>query len=302
MKRGLACLLAWLLCAACPSAAAQSPEAPAPAPPRARVEALAHFGVATAPFDVPALRHAKGQAFVLLGTARCPLSPLWGLELRVPLLLGSVAQPAGAYVDAAALGNLQLGVRRLLTQRSFGTSSLTLAALFEIGAPLASSDHDLLQNRLLAVGDGIEGHGYPELFTPGTLPLTPSASLLYTVERWTLAAELRVPVFVRLSDADLPSSLSSRTKTLGITSVARVEARYRLSSRFSAAASTHLAVDLAPVAERLPGVSRVQDFERLSLLIHLGQRAALAVDLQTAIFGELGGNTFGGGLRLGVDF
>jgi hypothetical protein len=41
----------------------------------------------------------------------------------------------------------------------------------------------------------------------------------------------------------------------------------------------------------------LQDFERLSLHVHFGSSAALAVDLQTAIGGELGGSTVGGGLR-----
>jgi len=48
-------------------------------------------------------------------------------------------------------------------------------------------------------------------------------------------------------------------------------------------------------------VSRVQDFERLSLHIHFGSLVALAVDLQTALGGELGGSTVAGGLRAGLN-
>jgi len=48
--------------------------------------------------------------------------------------------------------------------------------------------------------------------------------------------------------------------------------------------------------------SRLQDFERLSLHVHFGSRAALVVDLQTAIAGALGGSMVAGGLRGAVNF
>jgi hypothetical protein len=49
-------------------------------------------------------------------------------------------------------------------------------------------------------------------------------------------------------------------------------------------------------------VSPVQDFERLALLVHFSPDAALGVELQTALAGELGGSMVAGGLRGTVNF
>src|SRR5262245_37997924 len=106
---------------------------------------------------------------------------------------------------------------------------------------------------------------------------------------------------MRVSEADLPSSMTN-TNALGLAAVVAVEARYRLSRRISLAAATQLFFDLVPAVEHVREVSRVQDFERLSLHIHFGSLAALVVDLQTAIAGELSGTTVAGGLRACANF
>jgi len=267
------------------------------APGGGELQAQAHFGVATTPFDVTTLGEAKGQAFVLLAGARQALPGRLSLELRAPLVLGSVAQPAGSYVDAAALGNPQLGARYRFFERRSDASALALAAALEVGAPVASHGEDLMANRVLAIADGIEGRGHPEWFTPGVLPITASTALRWSSPRWSLAAELRVPLLVRVSEAQLPSA-ASNTRGLGLASIAAVEAGYRLSQRLSLAPAAHLFFDIVPAVEHAPGVSRLQDFERLSLHIHFGSSAALVIDLQTAIGGELAGSTVAGGLRL----
>ena len=273
---------------------------PALPPGGAQIEAQAHFGVATTPFDVTALPEAKGQAFALLASGRYALSVPLSFELRAPLVLGSVAQPAGSYVDAAALGNPQMGVRYRFIQRRSGEATLGLAGAFEIGIPLASHAEDLMPNRVLAIADGIEGRAHPEWFTPGVLPLTPSGALRWASAPWSVETELRLPLLVRISEANLPST-STDTNVLGFAAVAGAEARYRLSRRLSLAAGAHLFFDIAPSVAHVRDVSRVQDFERLGLHIHFGSRAALVVDLQTAIAGELGGSTVAGGLRAVVN-
>ena len=265
-----------------------------------QIEAQAHFGVATAPFDVTTLHQAKGQAFALLGTVRYALSePLW-LELRAPIVLGSVAQPAGSYVDASALGNPELRARYRFIAPNSGGAALALFGAAEIGLPLASHDRDLMPNRVLAIADGIEGRGHPEWFTPGVAPITASTALRWTPAAWSLEAELRLPLLVRLSDANLPSPGAS-TNPVGVASIARVEARYRLSQRLSLASGAQLFFDLVPAVKHVRPLSRVQDFERLSLYIHFSPSAALVVDMQTAIAGELAGSTVAGGLRATVN-
>lgn len=282
-------------------ALAAPPIEPALAAGDGQVEAQAHFGVATAPFDVSALSQAKGQAFAFLVAGRYALTDPLALVLEAPFVLGSVAQPAGSYVDAAALGNPQLGARYRLFERRSDASVLALASLLEIGAPLASHAADLMPNRVLAIADGIEGRRNPEWFTPGILPITASGSLDWTSAPWSLTAELRLPLLVRVSEADLPSDMA-RTKSVGFATLAGGEARYRLSRRLSLASAAHVFFDVAPAAAHASGVSRVQDFERLSLHVHFGSTATLVVDLQTAIFGELGGSMVAGGLRVAASF
>jgi hypothetical protein len=300
MKLTAGALAAVLLFAA-RATRAESPIVPHLTPRAPRVEALTHFGVATAPFGVPSLREAKGQAFLLSATGSYAISESLALELRAPFVLGSVAQPAGSYVDAAALGNPQLGARARFFHRHSAQAALELIGRLELGVPLASYAPDLMPNRVLAIADGIEGRGHPEWFVPGVVPLTASTSLQWSSANWLLQAELRLPLFVRVSEADLPSAVTN-TRRLGLIAVLGTEARYRLSRRLSLAAAGHLALDFVAPVEQPSGVSPLQDFERLSLHVHFGPSAALVVDLQTAIAGELGGNTVGGGLRAAVTF
>jgi hypothetical protein len=275
--------------------------APQLAPRGAQMELKALFGVSTTPFDVSSLPEAKGQAFVFLAGGRYALSQPLSLELCVPLVLGSVAQPAGSYVDAAALGNPELGARYWFLDRRAGASTLALSGAFGVGAPLASHNQNLMPNRVLAIADGIEGRGHPEWFTPGVVPITLSTSLRWASAPWSLETALRLPLLVRVSEADLPSS-STNSQSLGVATVVGLEARYRLSQRLSLSSAAQLFFDLVPPVEHVRDVSRVQDFERLSLHIHFGTIAALVVDLQTAIGGELGGSTVAFGLRAGLNF
>jgi hypothetical protein len=299
MKRGATPLVPLLLLAARTAYAQAIPDLPL-APRAAQLEAIAHFGVATSPFPVTSLREAKGQAFLLMATGRYALSESLAFELRAPFVLGSVAQPAGSYVDASALGNPQLALRSYLLRRNLRSAALAWSATLGLGAPLASHAADLMPNRLLAIADGIEGRGRPDWFVPGVVPITPSTAVVWTRVPWTLGAELRLPWFVRVSEADLPET-ATNTRWLGLASVLELEARYRLSRRLSLAAAAHLAADIVSPAKRLPGVSPLQDFERLSLHVHFAARAALMVDLQTAVAGELGGNTASGGFRFALN-
>jgi len=287
---------------ACTGRSACADPAIDPLPTRGgQIEAQAHFGVATAPFDITALPQAKGQAFVFLASGRYSLLEPLSLALHVPLVLGSVAQPAGSYIDTAALGNPMFGAHYRFYGRRSDRSQLALTAALEVGLPLASHAQDLMPNRVLAIADGIEGRGHPDWFTPGVLPITASTALHWTSAAWTLEAELRLPLLVRVSQASLPNTMTN-TNDFGFGGALGLEARYRLSRRLSLAAATQLFFDLVPAAEHVREISRLQDLERLSLQIHFGSLASLVLDLQTAIAGELAGSTVAGGLRAGVNF
>jgi hypothetical protein len=266
--------------------------------PRRRVQIAgqAHFGVATTPFPVSTLRRAKGQAFVFAAAAGYDVSSRVALELGVPWVLGSVARPAGSYVDTAALGAPQLGARYELVRRRSRTSALDVDAGLSVGLPFASHADDLMPNRVLAIADGIEGRGQPEWFTPGALPITARATVRWTARGWSVDGTLKLPLLVRVSEADLPSATTS-THRVGLAMVASTEVRYGLSRRYSLALAEQLFFDVAPLASHVGDVSPVQDVERLSLQVRLGSTGSLIVDLQTAIGGDLSGSMLGGGLR-----
>jgi hypothetical protein len=212
-----------------------------------------------------------------------------------------VAQPAGSYVDAAAFGNPQLGARYRLLRLEQASSILSVAVRFQLGAPIAGHDADLMPNRALAIADGIEGRGRPGWFTPGVVPATASGNLCWTSMPWSFDARLELPVLLRTSRADLPRS-ASRTKALGLATVLELEGRYRLTQRLSLASALQLFFDLLPPQVHVADVSPIQDLERLSLLVHFGSASAFVVDVQAAARGSLGGSTVGGGLRLLVGF
>jgi len=291
--------LAFLLFSSTRSAFAQSSLEPDLAPGGVGFDAQAHFGVTTTPFDVSSLHQASGHGFVFVGGGRVAVTQRLCLALQVPFVLGSVAQPAGSYVDAIALGNPQLGAEWRSMPWRTGASALALAGGMEIGAPIASHGSDLMPNRVLALADGIEGRSEPERFTPGVVPVTAASRLLWATPPWSVELELRLPLLLRVSRADLPST--TRTRDLGFSTVVSAEARYRFSQGLSLGAATEWWLDVAPVVGHVRRVSPVQDLERLSAYIHLAPSAALIVELQAAIGGELGGSTVGGGLRLRVD-
>jgi hypothetical protein len=257
----------------------------------ASVDATAHFGVTRAPFEAPALPEARGHGFVFLVEGSYELAPRYLASVRVPTVLVSVAQAAGSYTDRAVLGNPQLRVARRMLERR----TVAILAGLEVGVPLAGHDADLLANRALAIADGIEGRAAPELFTPGVLPATVRGELSFDARPWSLDVSAGLPLLLRLSDADMPSST---TNAVGLSAVLSAQARRRLTSRLSAGISTQVFADLAPVHESARDRGRLQDLERVGLTLAIGRRTELTFALQAAIGGDLGGSTFGGGVRV----
>jgi len=264
------------------------------------VTAEAHFGLATVPFDVMALPEAKGQALVLVLGGAWSVAPSLALEVRSPLVAASVAQPAGSYVDAAAFGNPQLGAAMMLSRRPVGTGDLTILGGAAVGLPLGGHDEQLLANRALAIANGIDGLAHPDLFTPGVGALTPRADVRWASSTWSAALEARLPLLVRVSDAGLAGP-QAETHAFGLAAVLAGDVRHQLTRRLALAVAPQLAIDARPIAAHPRDVSRLQDLERASLYIAIGRRTHLAVDVQGAIGGELGGSMVALGLRCGID-
>lgn len=261
------------------------------AEPALQVGAELRFGVTTAPFEATMLSVAKGHALVLSLDGAYEPAPWLVLGVHASVVLASVAQPAGAYIDTSTLGNPQLGA----VVRWLDEAQLAVDSGLELGVPLASHSPTLLPNRALAIADGIAGMAAPELFTPGVVPVTAVADARWTSRPWTLSASVRVPLLLRFSDADLKSGVAT-PRSVGAASVIGVGARRQLTHRLAVAAATQLVIELAPSVDHVRARSRVQDLEQLALAIRLGQCAELAIQIEAAAGGELGGST----LALGV--
>jgi hypothetical protein len=245
------------------------------AEPQVTVEADAHFGLAQAPFDAPGLPDAKGQALSFAAGGAWDITPALALDLRVPFVIASVAQPAGSYVDTAALGNPQLGVTARL--------SPNLAVGIRAGIPLASHDAQLLANRGLAIANGLDGLAHPEMFTPGVAALTPFATARGSSGPWSAAIEARFPILLRVQDADMETA---QPRSIGLAAVLAAELRRQLSHRLALAFAPALAIDVRPVTAHVRDGSRFQDLERASLDIAVGARSQISVDVQAALFGD----------------
>jgi hypothetical protein len=251
------------------------------------VGAEAQLGLATAPFDTMAFGEAKGQAFVVTLDGSHALGAKSAIGIRVPFVIASVAQPAGSYVDDATVANPQLrGAYRWVTH------GMSIVGGLDLGAPLAGHGATLMQNRALAIANAVEGLGYPDQFTPGMVSLTPFTSVQWTSLPWSVEGVLRLPLLVRVSDADMASA-----KDVGFVGVLDLEGRRQLTRRLALAGATRLTVEIRPAVVPVRSRSRVQDLERLGLGIRLTGRAVLNIELQAALGGELGGSTFGLGVR-----
>jgi hypothetical protein len=257
------------------------------APETTILAARVHFGLATAPFAVGALPEAKGQALsFLVGGERHLTGSLW-LGLRLPLVVASVEQPAGSYVDATAWGNPSLRLTARGDARRLGPF---------VGAPLARHARSLLPNRALAIADGIEGQTDPGLFTPGVLPVTGFAQVTFDSPRWRLSSALELPLLLRVSDADLPPG-DARTRALGFIPVLAVEGAAIVARGFGVALAASVALDLRrPVAE-VHDPSLAQFLVRASPFFRLGPQGVLLVDLQAPVGGARGGTSAALGLR-----
>lgn len=251
------------------------------------VAAEAQLGLATAPFDAMAFGEAKGQAFVITLDGSHALGSNAAIGIRAPFVIASVAQPAGSYVDDATLANPQLrGAYRWLT------SGMTIVGGLDIAAPLAGHGATLMQNRALAIANAVEGLGYPDLFTPGVVSLTPFASVQWRSLPWSIDGMARLPLLVRVAEANMP-----RTNDVGLAGVLDLEGRRQMTRRLALAAAIRLTVDVRPVVDHARSLSRVQDLERLGLGIRINGRAVLNIELQSALGGELAGSMFGLGVR-----
>jgi hypothetical protein len=278
-------------------ASAQVSPLPEPERETTMLAARAQLGLATAPFAVRALPEAKGQALTfLVDGERHLIGNLW-LGLRLPLVVASIEQPAGSYVDATAWGNPSLRVTRHSDARRLGPFSILVDIGGEVAAPLARHSRSLLPNRALAIANGIEGQTEPGLFTPGVLPATGFAQVTFVSTRWCASSTVSLPLLMRVSDADLPAG-DSQTRSLGFTPVLAIQGAGLLVRSFGVALVAAVAFDLRPPVVEVRAVPLAQLLVRASPFFRLGREALLLVDLQAPLGGALGGTAAALGLRV----
>lgn len=257
------------------------------------------LGTSSSPYLPGAFPETSGYGSVLRFDAKVRLGSKLRIGGRAALALMRVEQPAGAFYAEAAWGNPELsaGLEQALWTR--GKWTLVLAPQLAVGIPLAEHDSQVsqLEGRALALADAFEGLSQPELFTPGVLPLTPAAQLELADPRWRFTAALKLPVLLRVSNANLPSE--SEPRAFGLVPVLELGVRFQ--------AWRWLALGLGPrLAWRaLPPVSgqaaALQPLACVSTQFHFLDIDA-ALKLRAPVAGPLGGSTIAGGLELQASF
>lgn len=328
--RGIAGLaLALALCGPSPVARAEEPAAvepatgpapdagpapaaePEPALPIGSQDSLGRAGLALhqrigeaiAPFHATAFPQASsrdGQAATSVFTGYFqPAADLW-IGVRVPIAAVAVEQPAGAHIDEAAWGNPELYGEHRSLRWSDARLRLFSAARVSVGLPLAEHGPagSLMQSRALAVADALQGWADQELFTPGVFPLAASGRLDLALSRWVFSAGAKLPLFIRVSDADLPEE--STTNAVGFAPL--VEARASVWPWRSVGLSLggHAVFNALPVTEPPPGADSpgvVQLVVEPRLLFAIRSHFLLTVDAVIPAGGALGGNTAAFGMH-----
>jgi hypothetical protein len=264
------------------------------------LELDALLGTSRAPYYTRAFREVSGYLALLTLQGDVALGRHFALGARLPLVLARVEQPGGSLLAEAAWANPELSAAyqcALVAPRRWTLSSKTQLAL---GLPLAqhADESSQLEGRALALADAIEGYSQPELYTPGVLPITATQRFVLRDRRWELTAALKLPLAVRIADADLPAETD--THQIALVPVLELGATLWITRRFGISVSPRLTVRAAPAVESEAGA--VQLLLPAALQWRLGQHVGIAANFQAPVAGSLGGTTYAGGLGINAAF
>jgi hypothetical protein len=266
----------------------------------AGVALRSRFGVASAPFAAPSFPTVKGfgVASTLSAYARVG-DDLW-FGARVAGVTASVEQPAGSYLREAAWANPELWIERHARLSPFVRVNLKASA----GLPFAESGpaRALFENRALAAGSALEAGLEQGAFTPGVVPIGVAGRVDFIKAPWVASVGVRLPAFVRHSDAGLPDG--ARARAFGFAPSAMLRAAYWPGRHFGLSLAGHLVVDVARVADPARGGERdgrVQPVVEAGLHVPVGERLYVGVEGGGPVGGALRG-TFALGLNAGVRF
>lgn len=270
-------------------------------PRHVSVALRARFGLARTPFAAPLWPEQVGyRVFSFIPAVRYTFSPAWYFGLRAPLVEAFVQRPAGTIVKQTAVGNVEVSsVWRTPLTREPEAAVAVAFAVPTSGNSVPAQAH--YPNAALALGSALEAWRYPELFSPGRLPVIATGRLNYRRGALDAAFELKLPWLVQVQRAtDHPD--------VAIHPVALVAV---MSSQLSIIPLPWLYLTargwlvwqaIAPAElERRRG-SNWQLALQPQLSFSLGKHALIAVDFTLPVGGELGGRTYSGALAVGARF
>ncbi len=266
------------------------------APTTAGASLRLRAGITAAPFVTA--EHPEtgsgGAVFVLSGYER--ISTARWVGARIPLAWISVVQPAGSYVQETAFGNLELFIGDRRQVGRMGTWALEVTTRLGAAVPTAQSGTagGLMKNRALVVADSLEGFRDHELFVPGIVPVVAFGQLAITSGRWSANVNAKLPVLLRVSDADLPAA--SKPQPVGFTPVVGLQGTGWVSQRLGFSMESHAFLDVAPVATGVVEPASGHLVIEPALLWRIGMHALVRADVLVPFAGPLAGTTYAGGL------
>ena len=264
---------------------------------RAGLAVHQRIGEVTTPFYTTAFPQASardGQATTTVIAGHLQLAPALWIGVRVPIAATRVEQPAGAHLDEAAWGNPELYGEHHTAFGSPDRVHLRSTARLALGLPVAEHGpaSSLMENRALAIADALEGWAERELFTPGVLPVTASGRLDLVRSPWVFSAGAKLPLLVRVSEADL--SEESTTRALGFAPLVEARATVWPWRSFGASLGGHAVIDAIAATEparRVGPTGIVQLVLEPRLLFPIRSHFLLIADFVVPVGGPLGGGT-----------
>ena len=227
--------------------AAQAEEWVRMAPPqRARVSLESRMGLAETPFPSVQAHEISGVLTSLLLEGEAQVAPALLVRLRLPLVLASVDEPAGAARAETVWGNPEGAV----LWRARATPTWALLGRLGLAVPLPGGDAALarrpLDNQALLLASAQRGYHEQELYAPGRVSLTPSARVGAARGRLEAFGELRLPFMIAVARGDSDPQTKVRALAVATVAAAGVAVSWW---RLRAGVAPWLTVDLLPAAE-----------------------------------------------------
>jgi hypothetical protein len=215
-------------------------------PAGARVSLDSRMGLAETPFPSVQAHEISGVLTSLLLEGEARVAPALSVRLRLPLVLASVDEPAGAARAETAWGNLEAAVLWRVRE----TATWALLGRLGLAIPLPGGDAALarrpLDNQALLLASAQRGYHEQELYAPGRVSLTPSARVGAARGRLEAFGELRLPLMLAVARGE--SDPQTRVRPLAVAAVAAAGVAVSW-WRLRAGVAPWLTVDLLPAAE-----------------------------------------------------